>query len=178
VLWDNHLERINHNVGINLAGHCPAYLFKSKTNSTEGEFMKIQVKDIQSVFAGINEAAEIGLPAKLNYWLARTAKQLGIEMQTLQESRQKLLEEHAKKDDEGKPVILVDKDDEGKDKPETQRYDLVDEAAFTAAFESILEEEIEITMDALKPELFDELEEKGILMPVKVTYKLLPLFEE
>ena len=140
--------------------------------------MKIKVSEIQGILTGINDAAHIGLPAKLNYWLARTARQLASEAQTLSETRLEMLKAHAKKNDEGEPIILVDKDDEGREIPETRRYDLEDEDAYSTAFQAILDEEIEITMDALKPELFDELEEKGILIPVKVTFNLLPLFEE
>lgn len=140
--------------------------------------MKIKAGEIQGTMTGINDAADIGLPAKLNYWLARTARQLVAEAQTLNETRQEMLKAHAKKDEEGKPIILVDKDDEGREIPESSRYDLEDEDAYIAAYQAVLDEEIEITMDALKPELFDELEEKGILIPVKVTYNLLPLFGE
>jgi len=140
--------------------------------------MKIKAVEIQGVIAGISEMSEIKLPGKLVYWLARTAKQLISEAQTLEETRVKLLEEHAEKDDNGKPVILYDKDDEGKDIKERGTYDLADEEAYGAAWKAVLEAEIEITMDALKPTVFDELEEKGIDIPTGAVYKLLPLFEE
>ncbi len=107
--------------------------------------MKVKVRELGNMRAGINEIVTEKLPAKTAYWLFRFLNKLTSEINAFEKARINLAIRHAKKDKNGKP--LMEKDKDGKD---INKYDILDKIAFEKEYMELTNEEIEIDWEPIK----------------------------
>lgn len=107
--------------------------------------MKLKLNEIRLATEGLNEILEKELPVKTAYWLARFLDKVTSENASIEKARLNLVKKHAKKDKEGNPMFIKDKD--GKD---TNQYDIPDIDAFQNEFIELTNEEVEIEFKAIK----------------------------
>jgi len=124
--------------------------------------MKVKAGEIRGIVEAIDKTANLKLPIKISYWLARTAKQLDPEFRAFEESRLKLIQAHAEKDDEGKVVPAG----EGQVK-------IVDAEKFNEEYSEIADQEIEIKMDPIALDALGDID-----IEPAVVHGLLPLLKE
>jgi hypothetical protein len=121
--------------------------------------MLIKFKEMQGILIGLDALLSLKCKTKLNHWAGRWQDNLIKEVESIEKSRVKLLENLCNKDKDGKPIMIPLKDDKDKPiikdgKPQT-KYDLTleNEEKFNQDYKDLLEESMEID---LKPLPFDE----------------------
>lgn len=107
--------------------------------------MKVKVRELRNMSAGINEKITEKLPAKTAYRLFRFLNKLTSEINAFEKARVNLAIRYAKKDKNGKP--LMEKDKDGKD---INKYDILDKIAFEKEYMELTNEEIEIDWEPIK----------------------------
>ena len=95
---------------------------------------------------GIDEMKGKQLPVKTAYWLRRAKQAILSALTPFEEIRKELVEKHARKDEEGKPILI-----EG-----TNVYDIVDMDAFNAEFVEIAQVEVEVKYKPMPIEAFGD----------------------
>jgi hypothetical protein len=121
--------------------------------------MLIKFKEMQGILIGLDALLSLKCKTKLNHWAGRWQDNLIKEVESIEKSRVKLLENLCNKDKDVKPIMIPLKDDKDKPiikdgKPQT-KYDLTleNEEKFNQDYKDLLEESMEID---LKPLPFDE----------------------
>jgi len=128
--------------------------------------MKLKAGQAQGILTALIAMKGVKLPVNTVYWLARTATQLGPEVEAFESTRNELLDRYGKKDDDGK--LVTNKDN---------HVDFEDLDGFKTAFAELSEKEFEIKMDSLTLDAFKDPDGKT-LMSTEVMAGLLPLIEE
>ncbi len=96
------------------------------------------------------------LPTKTGYWLGRALVDLLKEHAPYEEARQKLILEHAKKDDDGELAT--------KQQGDIMVYVFDDPEAFNLALKEIADEEIEIKYNPVSIDAFGDAQIKGTVL--------------
>lgn len=109
--------------------------------------MKVKIGELRTLLEGLTVLSEKDLPAKRAYWIGKTINKLSSEYKTAEETRQKLCEQHCKKDEKGE---FVTKSDENGN----QIYSFIDQDKFNKDIIELWEVEIEIEF---KPIPIDDL---------------------
>lgn len=102
--------------------------------------MKLKLIKLLNAQEGLQALANTkGLSSVVAYRIAKNVKALDEELNTYEETRKKLVEEKANKDEEGKPIIKDDK------------YDLTNKALkeVNKELNALLEEEVDIDIKEL-----------------------------
>jgi len=121
--------------------------------------MKIKAGDLRNIGSGLIEILQIELPVKPSYWLARIGNKINSEQKVFETARMNLIKKHAKKDKDGKPLVIKDRDG----KP-TNNFDVPDIEAFNKDFEELTEQEIEINIDPIKLEALGNIKIKPVIL--------------
>lgn len=112
--------------------------------------MKIKLYKLESCIKNLNTLTKRILPAKLSYAISRNTKLLIEEYQIMNEERQKILEKHCLRDENGKPVL--------KDNAYTYADDELKNAAIREQTE-LLETEIEVDIMMVPVSILEKCEE-------------------
>ena len=112
--------------------------------------MKIKLYKLESYIKNLNTLTKRILPAKLSYAISRNTKLLVEEYQTMAEERQKILEKHCLRDENGKPAL--------KDNAYTYADDELKNAAIKEQTE-LLETEIEVDIMVVPVSILEKCEE-------------------
>uniref|UniRef100_A0A6M3K520 Uncharacterized protein n=1 Tax=viral metagenome TaxID=1070528 RepID=A0A6M3K520_9ZZZZ len=121
--------------------------------------MKFKLNEIRLATEGLSEILQKELPVKTAYWLARFLSKVEAENASMEKARMNLIKKHAKKDKEGNPVFILDKD--GKS---TSQYDIPDMEAFQNEFIELTNEEVEIDFKPIKLEQLGDINLKPIIL--------------
>jgi len=132
--------------------------------------MKIQLGQIGSIIAALNNVGNLDLPVKISYWFARTAKELQREAEPFEEQRLALLKKYAKLNEEGNLAFVENKATKQR---EAEFASPENREAFEEKFEELVQEEVEIKMDPLSIETLGDIDIKPAVM-----VGLLPLLKE
>jgi len=109
--------------------------------------MKITLKEISEMQAGLDVILGKELPIKASYWLARFLDKVRSEIGATEKIRMQLIDKYAKKDKDGK--FIFKKDSKGKDLGE---YDFTKEnlIKFGKEYTELSEVEMEIDFKPIK----------------------------
>lgn len=123
--------------------------------------MKFKVGEFRNISEGLEEILTKELPVKPAYWLARFLIKLDSEVKAFERVRLNLAVQHAKKDKDGNPILIIRKDKDGKD---INEYKIADAKAFEKEFLELIEEEIEIDFKPIKLEALGDVKLKPITL--------------
>ena len=121
--------------------------------------MKFKLNEIRLATEGLSEILEKELPVRTSYWLARFLDKVNSENASMEKARINLVKKHAKKDKDGNPMFVLDKD--GKN---TNQYDIPDVNAFQDEFIELTNEEVDIEFKPIKLEQLGDIKLKPITL--------------
>jgi len=121
--------------------------------------MKFKLNEIRLATEGLSEILEKELPVKTAYWLARFLDKVNSENASMEKARINLVKKHAKKDKDGNPMFILDKD--GKN---TNQYDIPDINAFQDEFIELTNEEVDIEFKPIKLEQLGDIQLKPLTL--------------
>jgi hypothetical protein len=107
--------------------------------------MKLKAGEIRKIGDGLKEILDKELPVKPAYWLARIATKLESEGTAFEKARISLVTKHAKKDKDGKPEVMKDKNG----KP-TNQFNIPDMEAFNKEYLELANQEIDLDINPIK----------------------------
>lgn len=107
--------------------------------------MKIKNQEIVN-FAGV-KLGDKRLPVKISYAIHKNAAAIEPSLKAYDETRKSLVEQYAKKDEDGKPII------------EDNKYTIEDIAAFNEDMAELLNEETEVEVQKVSVDEFDKLDD-------------------
>lgn len=118
--------------------------------------MKMKERDVTKNYRNLAGIGNLVLPSKLSFAISCNIEKLKKEAERIEKERKKLCEQYAEKDAEGKPV-MVDSVIEGH---KTQEYKMSDDdkKMFLEEYESLLDEEVEISIRTIKQEVLEKCE--------------------
>lgn len=121
--------------------------------------MKFSLNEVMAMQTGLDVILAKELPVKTAYWLARFLDKVGSEFRAMDKARIKLIEQYAKKDKDGKPVMK-----KVKDKPE--EYDLTptNMKKFQTEYGELGKEEFEIDFNPIKLEQLGDIKLKPMVL--------------
>jgi len=121
--------------------------------------MKFKLNEIRLATEGLTEILEKELPVKTAYWLARFLDKVNSENASIEKARMNLIKKYAKKDKEGNPMFVKDKD--GKN---TNQYNVLDMDTFQNEFIELTNEEVEIDFKPIKLESLGDIKLKTLTL--------------
>jgi hypothetical protein len=109
--------------------------------------MKITNQLVLNSVESLNQLAELKLPVKTAFRLAKITRKMNEVLETYNEVLTKIQQDHVEKDEDDKPKTLDDPND-----PNIKRLVFSDPAAFAAAYQELLEIETEVDFKKLQVE--------------------------
>jgi hypothetical protein len=123
--------------------------------------INIKVGKLETLIAGLNKIVEMDIKPNTSLIIARILKKLMEEYEIYDKERKKLCEKHAKKNEDGSAVIIMNEDNTN------GAYDFENPDKFRDEFNELLVQEIEFS--------FKPIDENGL--PEVPPYKLVPIEE-
>lgn len=111
--------------------------------------MKLYLGELRQMIDALPIFMEKELPVKTSYWLQKTLKQLMVEYEPFEATRQTLVKKHAKRGENGQLLI------------EGTQYVLEDMDAFNEEYNEIAGQEIEIASEPIPIDAFGDIQIKG-----------------
>jgi len=99
--------------------------------------MKLKLGELKPIMEALPVILEEKLPVKTAYWFTRTFRDLAREFKIFNETRMKLVDRYAKRDEKGKYIV------------KDGRYVMKDEKAFDREYDELAEQEIEIKFEPI-----------------------------
>lgn len=118
--------------------------------------MKIKLGEVHAYAARLTTLSKKVFPAKLSFAISCNTEMLQRELERAEKERQKICEQYAEKDEEGKPVMT----DNVVDGKKVQAYKLSEEnqRGFIEEYNDLLDTEIEIDIRKVKANILDKCE--------------------
>lgn len=121
--------------------------------------MKMTLREVRDHYVALSEMADLALPAKLSYTIARNLERLEREVKNIDKTRESLCKQYANKDENGEPK-LVDSIVGGKT---VQEYDMTPEhkREYVKEYEEFLDTEAEVDIRKASYDLIEQCEKKS-----------------
>ena len=123
--------------------------------------MKIKAGELKMIVEGLIEILNIELPVKPSYWLARITNKVESELKAFEKTRMGLIAKHAKKDKNGNPMFILDKNGNPK---RPHEYNVPNIEAFNKEFNELTEQEFEINIDPIKLDALGDIRIKPVIL--------------
>lgn len=116
--------------------------------------MRMKEKEVRERCIGLMSLRDLSLPARMSFAIAHNLEVLEKEAGKVEEERQRLCREYAKKDDDGNPVIVSSVID-GK---ETQEYSVTNEnkKLLMEELNEVMETEVDIDIRTVKTDVVEQ----------------------
>ncbi len=120
--------------------------------------MKMKLKEVMDRYEGLSKIGGKTFPSKLSFAISYNLRKLQKEVEGVEKERNKIYEEYARKDENGKMIIL----DGISDGKKIRYYDFSREnkAQVEKEYSDLLEEEVEVEVRKIKREAIEQCEEK------------------
>ena len=121
--------------------------------------MKMTLREVRDHYLALAEMADLALPAKLGYAVARNLKRLEREVKNIDKTRENLCKQYANKDQDGE-AKLIDSIVNGK---KVQEYDMTPEnkREYVKEYEEFLDSEVEVDIRKVNFDLIEQCEKKS-----------------